>query len=209
MNSAGVELSLDMSSTAPHSSAGPSPGTAERAGLRTLVMGAGCFWCLDSLARRLRGVTNVRSVYTGGSGPAVYEAVCTGTTGHAEAVEITYDPQMLPTDVLFDVFLSSHDPTSVNRQGYDVGTQYRSALFYTDEQEREEFAARLQSAQAHYEQPLATTLEPLGEVYEAEPEHQDFHARRPEIGYCRVIIDPKVAALRRGYAPWLRPEEHL
>lgn len=196
-------LSKDMSMTSPTSS----PTSSEDHGdvlRRTVVMGAGCFWCLDSLARRLRGVTRVRSVYTGGTGPAVYEAVCAGSTGHAEAVEITYDPEELPTEVLFDVFLTSHDPTSLNRQGYDVGTQYRSALFYSDEAERTEFADRLAAAQRHYDAPLTTTLEPLVEVFEAEPEHQDFHARRPEIGYCRVIIDPKVAALRQRYAAWLR-----
>lgn len=170
---------------------------------RTVVLGAGCFWCLDSIARRLRGVAHVRSVYTGGSGPATYEAVCTGTTGHAEAVEITFDPAVLPVEVLYDVFFSSHDPTSLNQQGYDVGPQYRSAMFYADDAEQAEMRAAIERAQQSYDAPIVTTLEPLGEVFEAEPEHQDFHARRPEVGYCRFIIDPKVAALRRNYAPWL------
>lgn len=171
---------------------------------RTVVLGAGCFWCLDSLARRLRGVRAVRSVYTGGTGPAVYEAVCGGLTGHAEAVEITYDPAVLPTEILVDVFFSSHDPTSLNRQGYDVGTQYRSVMFYTDGTERDEFAAAIDRVQPSFDRPIVTTLEPLGHVFEAEQEHQDFHSRRPDVGYCRVIIDPKVALLRQRYAPWLR-----
>ncbi|GAA3283505.1 peptide-methionine (S)-S-oxide reductase MsrA [Nesterenkonia halobia] len=177
---------------------------AEQAGpARTLVLGAGCFWCLDSLARRLRGVVRVRSVYTGGTGPATYEAVCTGTTGHAEAVEVTFDPAELPVDVLYDVFFSAHDPTSWNRQGHDVGPQYRSAMFYADDAERAEMQAAIERAQQSYDAPIVTTLEPLGAVFEAEPVHQDFHSRRPDVGYCRVIIDPKVAALRRNYAPWL------
>lgn len=164
----GAELSTDMSMSPGREN--PQP-TQSAQPTRTLVLGAGCFWCLDSPARRLQGVTAVRSVYAGGTGPAVCQAVCRGTTGHAEAVEITYDPQVLPTEVLFDVLPTSHDPTSPNRQGYDIGTQYRSAVFCADEQERGEFAAR-----------------------------------RPEVGCCRVMIDPKVSAMRRRYAAWLRPQ---
>lgn len=178
--------------------------------LRTLVLGAGCFWCLDSLARRLKGVHRVRSVYTGGTAESAhYHAVCTGMTGHAEAVEVTFDAEELPASVLYDVFFSSHDPTSLNRQGHDVGPQYRSAMFYSDDAERREFAAAVERAQSSYEQPVVTTLEPLGAVYEAEPEHQDFHTKRPQVGYCRFVIDPKVAQLRRGYAPWLREDARV
>lgn len=175
--------------------------------LRTVVLAAGCFWCLDSIARRLRGVHRVRSVYTGGSAAtANYEAVCLGVTDHAEAVEITYDPQELPDEVLLSVFFTSHDPTSLNRQGHDVGPQYRSAMFYSTEDEREEFATAIHSAQQHFDRPIVTTLEPLAEVYEAEPEHQNFHARRPNVGYCHVIIDPKIAALRLTAGQWMREE---
>jgi len=174
---------------------------------KTVVLAAGCFWCLDSVARRLKGVQHVRSVYTGGNGPAIYEAVASGGTGHAEAVEITYDSSILPDSVLYNVFFSSHDPTTLNRQGYDVGTQYRSAMFYASEDQHEEFAAAIQRAQDSYNDPIVTTLEPLGTVHEAEEVHQDFHSRRPEVGYCQVIIDPKVAKLRRDYASWLKPEE--
>ncbi|GAA1810453.1 peptide-methionine (S)-S-oxide reductase MsrA [Nesterenkonia flava] len=172
-----------------------------------MVLAAGCFWCLDSLVRRLRGVTRVRSVYTGGSAEtATYRAVCSGTTDHAEGVQITFDPEQLPAEVLLDVFFTSHDPTSLNRQGADVGPQYRSAMFFRDEAERLEFQTAIKRAQSHYDRPIVTTLEPLGEVFEAEPEHQDFYARRPDVGYCWVVIDPKVAALRRSYEPWLREE---
>ncbi len=196
----------------PHAAAAAAKNPSTRAAStesqpRTVVLGAGCFWCLDSLARRLEGVLGVRSVYTGGTGPATYEAVCSGSTGHAEAVEITFDAARIPADIITDVFFSSHDPTSLNRQGYDVGTQYRSVMFYADEAEREEFAAAISRAQHHYDRPIVTTLEPLGPVFEAEPEHQDFHTRRPDVGYCRVIIDPKVAQLRARFSPWIRGHE--
>ncbi|TLP73165.1 peptide-methionine (S)-S-oxide reductase MsrA [Nesterenkonia sphaerica] len=173
---------------------------------RTVVLAAGCFWCLDSIARKLIGVSRVRSVYTGGTGPAHYHAVCSGTTGHAEAVEITFDPGELPAEVLYEIFFSTHDPTSLNRQGYDVGTQYRSAMFYTSAAEKAEFQQAIDAAQRHFTAPIVTALEPLGQVYEAEPEHQDFHSRQPGVGYCQFIIDPKVAKLRAGWSQWLRQE---
>lgn len=170
------------------------------------MLAAGCFWCLDSVARRLSGVSHVRSVYTGGTGPATYEAVCSGTTGHAEAVEISFNPERLPAEVLYEIFFTTHDPTSVNRQGYDVGTQYRSAMFYSSETEKTEFAAAVDAAQPHFDAPIVTTLEPLGEVFEAEAVHQDFHRQRPEVGYCQFIIDPKIATLRAHWSQWLESE---
>ncbi|WP_150462552.1 peptide-methionine (S)-S-oxide reductase MsrA [Nesterenkonia ebinurensis] len=173
---------------------------------RTVVLAAGCFWCLDSIARKLRGVSGVRSVYTGGTGPANYMAVCSGTTGHAEAVEITFTPDELPTAVLYEIFFSTHDPTSLNRQGHDVGTHYRSAMFYTSEAEKQEFQEAIDAAQPLFSKPIVTALEPLGEVFEAEPEHQDFHSRRPEVGYCHFVIDPKIAKLRAGWSQWLGQE---
>lgn len=149
----------------------------------------------------------MRSVYTGGPAEtANYYAVCSGTTDHAEAVEITFDPQVLPATVLYEVFFSTHDPTSLNRQGHDVGPQYRSAMFYSSAAEQAEFQAAISSAQQHFDRAIVTAPEPLGEVYEAEPEHQNFHARRPEAGYCQFIIDPKVNLLRQHWSQWLREE---
>lgn len=170
------------------------------------MLAAGCFWCLDSVARRLTGVSRVRSVYTGGTGPANYEAVSAGTTGHAEAVEITFNPELLPAEVLYEIFFTTHDPTTLNRQGYDVGTQYRSAMFYATEAEKAEFAGAIDAAQPNFRAPIVTALEPLGEVFEAEAVHQDFHRLRPEVGYCQFIIDPKIAKLREHWSQWLRPE---
>lgn len=186
-----------------------SPGHAqdERAPSRTVVLAAGCFWCLDSVARRVKGVTSVRSVYTGGSAASAhYLEVASGRTEHAEAVEITFDPDVLPTSVLFEIFFSVHDPTSLNRQGYDVGPQYRSAMFYSAPEEEAEFRAAIEEAQSFFSRDIVTTLEPLGAVYEAESEHQNFHQRQPDVGYCQVIIDPKVRLLRSRWPSWLREE---
>ncbi|WP_349827173.1 peptide-methionine (S)-S-oxide reductase MsrA [Brevibacterium litoralis] len=172
---------------------------------RTLTLAAGCFWCLDAVYRRTRGVTAVESGYTGGEVPdPTYRQVCTGTTGHAEAVRVTFDPEVVPEAVILGMFFTGHDPTSLNRQGHDVGTQYRSAMFYADEDQKEHFARAIRDAQQHFDAPLVTTLEPMSTWYPAEPEHQDFYTRNPLSGYCHVIIDPKVAAARTAYADWMQ-----
>ena len=137
--------------------------------VRELWLAGGCFWCLDAVYRRVRGVQDVLSGYTGGHlEEPHYEAVCTGTTGHAEAVRVRYDASVVPTDVLLQMFFTAHDPTSLNRQGHDVGTQYRSAMFYRDEAEKERFASAIAEAQRLYRRPIVTTLEPAGAWYDAE-----------------------------------------
>ena len=172
--------------------------------VRELWLAGGCFWCLDAVYRRVRGVHDVLSGYTGGHTPSPdYESVCTGTTGHAEAVRVRYDATVVPTDVILQMFFTAHDPTSLNRQGHDVGTQYRSAMFYRDEAERELFAAAIADAQRLYDRPLVTTLEPAGQWFDAEPVHQGFYDAQPFNGYCRVVIDPKIAKAREHYAMWL------
>ncbi|GAB3049147.1 peptide-methionine (S)-S-oxide reductase MsrA [Sediminivirga luteola] len=169
-----------------------------------LTLAAGCFWCLDAVLRRTRGVEEVVSGYTGGHTPDPdYESVCSGTTGHAEAVRVRFDENVVPEQVILDIFFTSHDPTSLNRQGHDVGTQYRSAMFYRDEAEKERFAAAIKAQQANWDRPIVTTLEPLGEFHPAEPVHQDFYARNPFNGYCQVIINPKLAKARAGFADWV------
>lgn len=185
----------------------PDPAQNSRALTRTVVLGAGCFWCLDSVARRVKGVSSVRSVYTGGSAASAhYMEVASGRTSHAEAVEITFDPQILPISVLFEIFFSVHDPTSLNRQGHDVGPQYRSAMFYSSPEEQAEFQDAIEYAQSFFSRPVVTSVEPLGAVFEAESEHQNFHARQPQVGYCQFIIDPKVQLLRARWPDWLREE---
>ena len=182
----------------------PRPDAAEPAATETFVLAGGCFWCLDAVYRITRGVTSVVSGYTGGDpGRADYYAVCTGTTGHAEAVAVTFDPAVVPADVILDLFFTGHDPTTLNRQGYDVGTQYRSAMFWADEAQRDLFEQSIRRTQPAWDQPIVTTLEPLGPFWEAEPEHQDFYAAQPWNGYCQVIINPKLAKVRKRYSAWL------
>ncbi|HJG78918.1 MAG TPA: peptide-methionine (S)-S-oxide reductase MsrA [Brevibacterium senegalense] len=172
--------------------------------MQTLTLGAGCFWCLDAVYQRTRGVSSVISGYTGGDVEhPTYEQVCSGTTGHAEALQVTFDPEIVPEDVILGLFFTGHDPTSLNRQGNDVGTQYRSAMFYRDEQERERFAQILTSVQDQIGRPVVTTLEPLGEFWEAEPVHQDFYTQFPTNGYCRFIVEPKLATARAHFHEWV------
>ncbi|MCM3689319.1 peptide-methionine (S)-S-oxide reductase MsrA [Kocuria rosea] len=170
----------------------------------TFVLAGGCFWCLDAVYRVTRGVSSVVSGYTGGAleHPS-YRAVCSGRTGHAEAVAVTFDPDVVPEDVILDLFFTGHDPTSLNRQGHDVGTQYRSAMFWADEAQRALFQDAIARAQPSWDRPIVTTLEPLGAFWEAEPEHQDFYAKQPWSGYCQVVINPKLAKVRQRYSAWL------
>ncbi|MCC3271209.1 peptide-methionine (S)-S-oxide reductase MsrA [Arthrobacter zhangbolii] len=173
--------------------------------MKTYVLGGGCFWCLDALYRKVRGVTDVVSGYTGGSIPDPdYDSVCTGTTGHAEVVAVTFDEEVVPGEVLLDMFFSQHDPTTLNRQGYDVGTQYRSSMFYRDEDQRREFESALERARGNWKDPIVTEITPLPRFYPAEDIHQDFYAKRPGTGYCQVIINPKLAKARKYYSEWLQ-----
>ena len=166
-----------------------------------IVVAGGCFWCLDSVFRHLRGVEEVISGYVGGSvAHPTYEQVCTGTTGHAEAVKVVFDEQQLPVDTLLDVFFTLHDPTTLNRQGNDVGTQYRSAMFPADATQRETFERAIQRAREWWDAPIVTTIEPLGAFWPAEDYHQDFFAKNPGQGYCQAVIPAKVAKVRRRFA---------
>jgi peptide-methionine (S)-S-oxide reductase len=172
--------------------------------MKTFVLGGGCFWCLDAVYRKTRGVTEVVSGYTGGRLPHPgYEAVCSGTTGHAEVVAVTFDEAVVPEEVILGMFFSSHNPTTLNRQGYDVGTQYRSAMFYANDEQKLLFEAAIERAQADWSDPIVTEVVPLPEFYPAEEYHQDYYAKHPGAGYCQVIINPKLAKARKYYAEWL------
>ena len=173
--------------------------------MKTLTLAAGCFWCLDAVYRVTRGVHEVVSGYIGGSVPNPdYYQVCNGTTGHAEAVQVTFDETVVPQEVILGEFFTSHDPTSLNRQGNDVGTQYRSAMFYEDEEQKAQFEAAIATWQEYYDRPIVTTLEPLSTFYPAEAVHQDFYERNPGNGYCTFIIDPKIAKARKQWAEWIQ-----
>ena len=172
--------------------------------MHTFVVAGGCFWCLDAVYRTLIGVKDVVSGYTGGQTvyPS-YEAVCTGATGHAEAVAVTFDPELIPDSVILDVFFSLHDPRQLNRQGADVGTQYRSAMFYSDDAQKEQFEAARDRAAEYWDGGIVTTIEPLGEWYRAEDYHQDFFAKNPGQGYCMAVALPKVNKIRKSYAEYI------
>ena len=173
--------------------------------MHTFVLAGGCFWCLDAVYRTLNGVSAVVSGYAGGEGAnPSYEAVCTGLTGHAEVVAVTFDPAVIPDQVILDVFFSLHDPTQLNRQGNDVGTQYRSAMFPADDAQRELFESAIVLAATWWDAPVVTTLEPLSAFYEAEEYHQDFFARNPGQGYCLAVALPKVNKIRKSFAPYIK-----
>ncbi|MCE8425382.1 MAG: peptide-methionine (S)-S-oxide reductase MsrA [Candidatus Methanoperedens sp.] len=175
----------------------------------TTTLGGGCFWCLEAVFSELRGVENVVSGYSGGSVPnPSYQQICTGATGHAEVVQITFNPDIISFKELFEIFLTIHDPTTLNRQGADVGTQYRSVIFYrTKEQEKvardaiKEFeVSKIWSA------PIVTELTPFKVFYPAEEYDQEYFKRNPDQMYCSVVISPKLAKFRKRYFTKLKKE---
>lgn len=171
------------------------------------TLGGGCFWCLEAVYQDLRGVEKVVSGYTGGHvDNPTYQAVCTGTTGHAEVVQVTFDNETVSFQDILNVFFTIHDPTTLNRQGADVGTQYRSEIFYhSNEQKRiaEETIQRLGAA-GLWANPIVTKLSAIGTFYGAEAYHQNYYKDNPNQGYCRVVIAPKVAKFRKQYLDMLK-----
>lgn len=170
----------------------------------TFVLAGGCYWCLDAAYRALRGVVEVHSCFTGGVTPnPSYEQVCTGNTGHAEAVAVSFDESVIPASVILDAFFTMHNPTQLNRQGNDIGTQYRSVMFYADDSQREIFENARQRAGEYWPDPVVTTLEPLGQIFPAPEEHQDFFAKNPTQGYCLAVAVPKVNKVRAAFAKYI------
>ncbi len=175
--------------------------------METATLGGGCFWCLEAVYRDLRGVTSVKSGYMGGqlANPS-YEAVCTGATGHAEIVRVEFDPAELDYADLLRVFFTIHDPTTLNRQGADAGTQYRSVIFtYSDAQKATARAIIQEIGGANlYGGKIVTEILPAAAFYPAEPEHDQYYERNPYAGYCRVVVAPKVAKFRKVFADRVR-----
>ena len=171
------------------------------------TLAGGCFWCLEAVFEQLKGVERVVSGYTGGTMPNPnYEEVCTGQTGHAEVVQVTFDPAVLAYADLLKVFFAIHDPTTLNRQGADVGTQYRSAIYThapAQRAEAERVIAELSAARL-FDDPIVTEVEPLREFYPAEGYHQEYFRRNPNLGYCRAIIAPKVGKFRKEFVERLK-----
>ena len=169
--------------------------------MTTYTLAGGCFWCIDAVFQRLNGVTSSVSGYAGGSkADADYYRVASGATGHAEAVQVTFDETKLPADDLLDIFFLIHNPTTLNQQGADKGPQYRSAMFYADTAQQHQFESAVQRAQAHWDDPIVTERTPLEAFYEAEPEHQDYFTNNPANPYCSIVIDPKIVKARHAYS---------
>lgn len=172
------------------------------------TFGAGCFWCVEAVFQRLKGVHKVESGYMGGNTPdPTYREICTGMTGHAEVAQITYDPEVISFEELLEVLWTTHDPTTLNRQGNDKGTQYRSAIFYHNEEQKaiaekskEEVATKL------YDDPIVTEITAASKYYPGEPYHQDYYNRNGYAPYCRFVIAPKVSKLRKTFAHKLKEE---
>ena len=174
--------------------------------LQTAVVGGGCFWCTEAVFQKVEGVAQVVSGYSGGQVPGhpTYREVCSGRTGHAEVVQITFNPEVLPYKDLLRIFMGTHNPTTLNRQGADRGTQYRSVIYFQDETQQKEAGEVLVELEAYYEDPIVTELAPLDRFFQAEAEHQDYYRRNPLQGYCQYVISPKLQKLRASYARFLK-----
>lgn len=169
------------------------------------VFGGGCFWCTEAIFQNLRGVLSVESGYTGGhKANPTYEEVSGGDTGHVEANKIEFDPGVISFRDLLEVFFAMHDPTALNRQGNDVGTQYRSAIFYSSEEQKKQAEEFIAGAQKDFDSPIVTQLKPLGEFYKAENYHQNYYNQNPDKPYCRLVISPKLQKLREKFSVLLK-----
>jgi len=176
---------------------------------QTLVLGGGCFWCTEAVFVQVRGVTDVESGYSNGQTERPsYEQVCTGATGHAEVVKLSYDPALVSTRQLLEIFFLIHDPTTLNRQGHDVGSQYRSGIYVTTAEQQavaEALIGELRAQRVYGDAPIVTEVEPLANYWSAEAYHQDFFARNPNQGYCLAVAAPKVAKFRKTFAELVQP----
>jgi methionine-S-sulfoxide reductase len=188
----------------------PDTARVEKIGpLKTITLGGGCYWCIEAVFDNLKGVKSVVSGYAGGqTEDPTYEEVYSGTTGHAEVVQITYDPNQTNSDEIFKVFFTVHDPTTLNRQGADVGTQYRSVIFYTNENEKQEAQSIINALQTSnvYDNPVVTTIEPLTQFYQAEDYHQEYYQNNKNQPYCKMVIQPKIEKFEKLFKSRLKKE---
>lgn len=171
------------------------------------TFGGGCFWCVEAVVQRLEGVESVVSGYAGGETlHPTYRDICTGTTGHAEVVQVTFDADVLSFEDLITIFMTSHDPTTLNRQGADSGTQYRSIVLYHDDEQKATTEKVINALQEAFPSPIVTQLVPLEKFYPAEKYHQDYYNNNASAGYCMVVINPKIKKLKQYYADRLKKE---
>ena len=173
--------------------------------MNSFVLGGGCFWCLDSTYMQFKGVNDVEVGYMGGasSNPS-YEQVCDGNTGHVEVAKVIFDESIVPAEVILDMFFTLHDPTQLNRQGNDIGSQYRSAMFYENDEQRTLFEAARDRAIALWEPAIVTEIVPVETFWMGEEYHQDFFEKNPNQGYCNAVVAPKMAKVRAKFTDFLR-----
>lgn len=178
----------------------------EKTNLEKATLGGGCFWCTEAVFERVKGVEKIISGYSGGDAPGIptYREVCSGRTGHAEVIQISFDPEQITYETLLEIFMTSHDPTTLNRQGGDVGTQYRSVIFYHSPAQKEIAEKVIEKFEDSFENPIVTEIQPLKKFFEAEDYHQDYYENNPEQGYCQLVISPKIARLKKQHADKLK-----
>jgi len=184
-----------------------SAASAASAGTSTITLAGGCFWCTEAVFDRVRGVTDVQSGYSNGHAQnPTYEQVCTGHTGHAEVVRLQFDETVISLREILEIFFATHDPSQLNRQGNDVGTQYRSGIYYETEAQGELARQMLKemAAEGIYDAPITTEVAPLSNWSAAEPYHDDYYARNPNQGYCAAVVGPKVAKFRKTFVRFLK-----
>ena len=174
--------------------------------LQLATFGGGCFWCTEAVFQEVKGVEKVVSGYSGGNVPGhpTYREICSGLTGHAEVVQITFDANKISYDDILVIFMTTHDPTTLNRQGADKGTQYRSVIYYHNEQQKEITEAVVKDVATYYENPIVTEISALQVFYEAEDDHQDYYRNNQSQGYCSFVITPKLAKLRKLHSDKLK-----
>lgn len=174
--------------------------------LRITTFGGGCFWCTEAVFQEVKGVEKVVSGYSGGNVPGrpTYREVCSGLTGHAEVIKVTFDANVITYEDILVIFMTTHDPTTLNRQGADLGTQYRSVIYYHDERQKEIAEAVIKELAQYYENPIVTEVSEAVTFYEAEKEHQDYYRNNQQQGYCSFVITPKLMKLRKLHADKLK-----
>lgn len=175
--------------------------TESKTNFKSIVLGGGCFWCLEAVYNKIKGIEAISGYSGGTSKNPSYEQVCSGRTGHAEVVKISYNPSIISLEEILEIFFEMHDPTTLNRQGNDIGTQYRSIAFYTTSDEKQMIEKAIQKVQKKWKKSIVTEVQELEEFYKAEDYHQNFYEKNPNHGYCRINIKPKLNKLQKVVLP--------